>query len=344
MDSYDLFSAMSGIDEELVARSDYRVRHKRSEWMPLLFIAACFAVILFSVVSLFRSPEPESLYVPPATEATAPSSSESPTVITNQPLRLSGSDVGTLNIIQLSHIEETASMPDFLMYINQDDYHIAESAGTYYIYPVSGMGAFQMTLNWQGNISLDDAAQQQTAALSSSMETVSEPEPDPLLGGILIRGSNNDKQTEVYITSDLHGGVFIFTLKFDSEDPDGHAIWFRDMMQTFEIVTDDRAAPAWMTDLRNCVDNFTTAFLKNDFSDVQDLIAENANIGTYGANVRSETRILKTQYEVDDDTNPTSAHVSVRHKYLENDAYDYITMELKYHDGKWQVEWALIER
>ena len=40
----------------------------------------------------------------------------------------------------------------------------------------------------------------------------------------------------------------------------------------------------------------------------------------------------------------TTAQVSVRHKYAENDAYDYITMELKYSDGQWQVVWAMIER
>jgi len=337
MDSYDLFSAMSGVDEELIARSDYRATHRKKLWMPMLLAAACFAVILFSVVSLFHSPEPDSLFVPPTVEVTEPNSSESPTVSPDQPLRLNGNDVGTLNIIQLSHIEETASMPDFLMYINQNDYHIAESGGTFHIYPASGASANRMTLTWQGNTTLEDATQQQMAALMSTTEAVSEPSFDPLLGGMMIAG----KQFEVYTTDDLLGGVFIFTLKFDSNN---HAIWFRDMLQTFEVVTDDKDAPAWMTELHNCVESFTSAFLENDFSGMDSLISENAEIYTYGANVRSETRILQTHYKVDNDTTPTTAHVSVRHKYREPDAYDYITMELEYVNGNWQVSWAMLER
>lgn len=337
MDSYDLFSAMSGIDEELVARSDYRAKRKRTQWMPMLLVAACFAVILFSVVSLLTPPAPASLHVPPTSGITEPVATESMPADINRPLQLNGGDVGTLNIIQLSHVEETASMPDFLMYINQNDYHIAESGGAFHIYPTSGAAANQMTLTWQANTTLEDAAQQQMSTLMSTTEAVSEPSFDPLLGGMMIAG----KQSEVYITDDLLGGVFIFTLKFDSND---HAIWFRDMLQTFEVVTDGRDTPAWMTELHNCVESFTSAFLENDFPGMDGLISENAEIYTYGANVRSETRILQTHYKVDNDAAPTTAHVSVRHKYSEPDAYDYITIELEYVNGKWQVEWAMIER
>lgn len=344
MDSYDLFSAMSGADEELVARSDYRVKSHRHEWIALLALAACFAIILISVFSFFRTPGPESLNTPPTTGVSVPDDTSSTVIAPNSPLQLNGSDVGTLNIVQLSHAEETSSMPDFLMYINQNDYHIAESAGTFYVYPVSGGTANQMTLSWQANNTPEQAAQQQASMLDSTMDSISAVEPDPLLGGITIRGSSGDKQAEVYIISDRQGGVFIFTLKFSTEDPDGHAIWFRDMMQTFEIKSADRDAPVWMTDLQTSVESFTGAFLENDFSGVDDLISDNAEIYTYEANVRADTRILQTHYEVDDDTAPTSASVSVRHKYWEDDAYDYITMELKYSDGKWQVEWAMIER
>ena len=336
MDSYDLFSAMSGADEELVARSDHRVKRKHHAWLSTLAIAACFALIMFGITSRFFSnsdaPDDPVTIQTPETESITPS-----TVDPNRSLQLSGGDVGTLNILQLSHVEEAASMPDFLMYINQNDYQIAESAGSFYIFPVSGMSAGQMILSWQGNINLEDAVQQQLAELASTTEAVLEPVFDPLLGGMMIAG----EQLEVYIADDLHGGVFIFTLKFNSND---HAIWFRDMLQTFEIVTADRDAPAWMTDLKASVGSFTTAFLKNDFSGVEDLLSDHTEVYTYDADVYSETRVLQTHYKVDNDTNPTVASVSVRHKYMEHDAYDYITIELEYIDGKWQVNWAMIER
>lgn len=343
MDSYDLFSAMNGADEALIARSDYRARQRRYEWLPLLAIAACFALIVFSMVFRYLPSDPTTLHNPPTIATYETEYTESATINPNRPLQLNGSSVGTLNIVELSHVENTDSMPDFLMYINQEKYHIAESTGTYYIYPISGGTENQMTLCWQGNITLENAAQQQISALASTMEHIWDPESDALLGGILIRGSSDTEQAEVYIANDLHGGVFIFTLKYMPEDPEGHAIWFRDMLQTFEVVTPERDAPVWMTDLHSCVENFTAAFLKNDFSDMDDLIAEDAEIYTYNADVCAEIRILQTHYKVDNDTTPTSAQVSVRHKYNEEDAYDYITMELKYNSGTWQVAWAMIE-
>ena len=354
MDSYDLFSAMSGASEDLLARSDHRANRHSRELAFLLTAAACLAVVVISIVALTPKTAPEVLSTQPpiSTYETEPVVSEPVDINHNGPLKLSGGDVGTLNLlIQLAPPEETASMPDFLMYVNSQKYRIAEGSGIYYIMPISStenMPTCQMTITWQGNITVEDAAQQQIAELSSSMETVCESRTDLLTSGLMIHGSNGSEwdstQTEVYITSDLQGGVFISTLNYYLKDTDGHAVWFRDMLQTFEIVTANRERPLWMTDLCSSVDGFIGAFLKNDFSGVEDLIAENAEIYTYDADVLDGTRVLKTHYTVDDDTNPTSAQVSVRHKYLENDAYDYITIELKYIDGKWQITGAGIER
>lgn len=351
MDSYDLFSAMSGVDEELVARSDFRSKRRNRDLFPTLAVAACFAIILVSLVSLFYSPAPQSLHKPSVTVPSATESAEAPTLAPNRPLQLNGGDVGTLNIIQLSQVDNAVTMPDFLMYVNPERYNIAEGSGTYYILPVSraeNVPPCQMTINWQPNVTVEEFAKQQIAVLASSMENIYDSPTDLLIDGLMIHGSSGSEwdsaQTEIYITSDDQGGVFIFTLNYYLEDTDGHAIWFRDMLQTFEIVTPDRQSPEWLSDLRTIVENFTDGFLKNDFSGMDDLIAENAEIYTYEADVHSETRILQTQYKVDNDTVPTTAHVSVRHKYVENDAYDYITMELKYSDGKWQVAWAMIER
>ena len=354
MDSYDLFSAMSGAGEDLVARSDYRVKHRKRELTFLLTAAACLAIVVIGMISLSPKTPPEVLSTQPpsSTYETEPTGSEPIDINRNGPLKLSGSDVGTLNLlIQLAPPEETASMPDFLMYVNSQKYRIAEGSGTHYIMPISStenMPPCQMMITWQENITVEDAAQQQISALSSSMETVTESQTDLLASSLMILGSNGSEwdsaQTEVYITSDLQGGVFVFTLNYYLEDTDGHATWFRDMLQTFEIITTSKEMPLWMTDLRSCVDGFIGAFLKNDFSGVEDLISENAQIYTYDKDVLAGTRVLKTHYTVDDDTNPTSATVSVRHKYLENDAYDYITIELKYSDSKWQVVGAGIER
>lgn len=348
MDSFDLFSAMSGADEDLVARSDYQVKHRTQGLTYILTIAACLTIAVISIVSLKPKTEPEVLSTQPpsATYETDPIHIER-----NEPLKLNGGDIGTLNIVQLSHIEETVSMPEFLMYVDSENFYLSDDGQNFYIYQrvrTENKPACWLTLSWQPNISPEESAQQQLSTLSSTMESVTQSPTDLLQNGLLIHGSNGSEwdsaQTEVYITSDYQGGVFIFTLEYYLDDADGHAIRLRDMLQTFEIIAVDATAPEWMTDLQSSVDSFTTAFLKNDFSGIEKLIAEDADIYTYDSDVLAETRILKTHYTVDDDTNPTSAQVSVRHKYTEPDAYDYITMELAYADGNWQVLWAMIER
>ena len=352
MDSYDLFSAMSGAAEDLVARSDYRAKHRSQGFVFLLTAAACLAIAVISIITLTPKTTPEMLSTQPpiSTYETEPLATE-PGNKLNEPLKLNGSDVGTLNIMQLSYIEETASMPEFLMYIDSNNYYVADDGTNFYVYQklrTENKPACWLTITWEANSTVDQALLQQRTNLSTSMESITVYESNPLLDGPMIHGSNgsawDSSQTEVYIVSDLHNGVFILTLEYYLDDTDGHAVRFRDMLQTFEIVTDDRSAPAWLVDLQSSIDNFTTAFLKNDFSGVEGLIAENAEIYTYDADVLVKTRVLKTHYTVDDDTNPTSAQVSVRHKHLENDAYDYITIELKYADGKWQIVWAGIER
>lgn len=353
MDSYDLFSAMSGANENLVARSDYRVKHRKQGFVFLLTAAACLAIMMISIITQAPRTDPEVLSTQPpiSTYETGPVGSEPIDINHNGPLKLNGGNVGTLNIIQLSHVEDSVSMPEFLMNIDDENFYLADDGKNFYIYQrirTENKPACWLTLAWQPNITLDEAAQQQISTLSSSMESVTESPTDLLQNGLMIHCSSGSEwdsgQTEVYITSDYQGGVFIFTLEYYLADTDGCAIQLRDMLQTFEIVAVHASAPTWMTELHSCVDSFTAAFLANNFSSVQNLVAENAEIYTYDSDVSGETQVLKTHYTVDDTDNPTSAQVSVRHKYLENDAYDYITMELKYADGKWQVEWAMIER
>ena len=126
IDSYDLFAAMNGIDENLVARCDFRVRQKHQSFVSLLPVAACAVIILISAFSLLLASEPQSLAAPP----TEPSSTAtSPVDSTERPLQLSGSDVGPLHMIQLSDSESTSHMPVFLMNVNMQKYRIAEGGG-----------------------------------------------------------------------------------------------------------------------------------------------------------------------------------------------------------------------
>ena len=348
MDSYDLFSAMSGAAEDLVSRSDYRVKHNNQVFTTLLTVAACLSIVVIGTLSLLPRTGPELISTQPTTAAYE---SEPIHIDVTEPLKLNGRDVGTLNIVQLSQVEEVVTMPEFLMYIDPENFYLADDGKSFYIYQrvrTENKPACWLTLTWKPNTTVEQALQQQSTDLRTRMENITVFETNPLLNGPMIQGSSgsawDSAQTEVYIISGQHNGVFIFTLEYYLEDADGYAVQLRDMLQTFEVITDDSMMPGWMASLRSAANEFTYGFLKNDFSEMQDLISDHAEIYTYDADVLAEARVLKTHFTVDDDTNPKSATVSVRHKYLDADAYDYITMELQFTDGKWQVSTAGIER
>lgn len=376
MDAYDLFSAMSGVDEVLLERSQYRVKPKTRALPRVLAAAACFALLMIGISMLPGRETPISLSTEPTVSETPGTESTVPAV---RPLQLSGGDVGTLNIVQLSQNTEATAMPDFLIYVNQENYYIGDGSGVYYICPKDSSGdlpACKMEFTWQPEISVEDAMQAQAAALQASMAEISEVEKVSILEGMLLRGSEADEtlshilqtpgyenhslmegltihgsngsspdaeQREIYVLSDGQGGVFVFELYYYQEDAEGHGARFLEMLQTFEVIGSPDQTPLWLSSLLDTVMRLTPAFLENDFSDVQDLVTERSDMLTYGENVYADTDICSIYYEVDDDRDPTSAYVSVRHKYLSPDAYDYITIDLSYSGGQWQVNWAYVE-
>lgn len=343
MDAYDLFTAMNGVDEELLHRSQRR-RKPHSSWLFPMIAATCFAAIMLSLLILPAKRLPITLSTEPAFTESISTEPSLP------PLRLNGGSTGTLNIVQLSRSSESPVMPDFLIYINQEHFAITESAGIHYIIPKappSGMPMCQMTIEWQPGISVENAAMEQAGLLEETMSQVSPPEEAGIVDGLKVCGSDGSDplslQQDAYILSDSSDGVFVFTLSYYTDAAQSHAARFLEMLQTFEVISAPGQAPQWMSDLLSSVMRLTPAFLKNDFSSVQDLLSESAQLYTYDEDVYADAGVYNVYYEVDNGQTPTSAYVSIRHKYISSDAYDYITMEWHYLNGSWQVAFAGIE-
>lgn len=56
--------------------------------------------------------------------------------------------------------------------------------------------------------------------------------------------------------------------------------------------------------------------------------------------------IVSVDYTLDDDRNPAKAMVSIKHRLneTEGDSFSYLTMELVFRDGSWQMNWSGIEK
>ncbi|MBP3485636.1 MAG: hypothetical protein J6J81_02250, partial [Oscillospiraceae bacterium] len=115
---------------------------------------------------------------------------------------------------------------------------------------------------------------------------------------------------------------------------------YADMMATFEPVSPEDGAPAWLTALRNAGDRLVPAFVSGDLAAVSDLLAPDAAMDLPDLRGRS---VSAMDYTVDDDQSPTRAVLSVRNRELE-DSYDYLTVELAYENGQWLVTSAGLEK
>lgn len=174
--------------------------------------------------------------------------------------------VGTLHIMQTAQGTDVngGRTPDFLIYVNQDEYCVRETEQGYVIEPLlkaEDLPPCLMEISWQGDVSVKDALAQQAEALAETMLSVGEP-----------------------------------------------------------------------------------AILRNDLSGVDALLTDGAQISGYDADVYGDVSICSIDYRVDDDQNPGSAMISVRHRVnIEGGEYDYLSIEMVYGEGGWKAARAGIE-
>ena len=145
---------------------------------------------------------------------------------------------------------------------------------------------------------------------------------------------------------DGQGGTFVLTARYFLEAEEGMGMRFRDMVSSFRVVSLSEPVPDWMRSLYEAADRLFPALLSNDLSGVSDLLEENAGADAYGENVWEYAAIASVDYTLDNDKDPASATVSVKHRLNleEGESYNYLTMELTRRDGQWRLAWSGIEK
>lgn len=357
-DQERLFLAIGGADPELVARSE---RKRRSRWAGYcLAAAACLALVLTAghVFSLRTippavsdvTPEPPDLQEPlPPAESGKPDPSGARLVLPE-----GGSEIGTLRLLSFAP-QSREDAVDFLIYVNEEQFSIREENGLYSIrstnplpenFPELGLDI----LHLPGSAPDAARADAEDALKSRYAEVSSEEMAAVLPGSLYLRaGAGTDwdsEQMELWFVSDGQGGTFVLTARCFLEAEEGMGMRFRDMVSSFRVVSRNKVVPDWMRSLYETADRLFPALLSNDLSGVSGLLAEDADPDAYGEDVWEHLSVASVDYAPDDDQDPTSATVSVKHRLNqeEGESYNYLTMGLIRQDGHWLLAWSGIEK
>lgn len=315
-----LFSAIGGVDEALLERSEGPLRHSRSRrWLArAVAAAACLAVA--AAVWAYVPGEPAAVDEQMSTENSVPPGS------TDAPPQLERE--GQFHLLRYG-LELEA--PSFSIYFDESSYHIYEPDGLYIVQPNSqpqGMPACQLEIDHMPNTSLDEAVEairQQDEILYRSVTLMDEATTDLAWGWpenaarrclLASDGTDwDDRQADSWFVEDGQGGVFVLTSSYFLEAAEGFGARFYDMVCTFRV--EDKDAPVWQAELEETAERTIRAYLSN--------MGEGASVGGI-------------RYTVSEREAGLAATVHVKYRFSTEEPYDEWTMPFAYEDGQWRPD------
>lgn len=354
-DQERLFLAIGEAAPELVARSQ---RARRSRWPGYCLAAACLALVLTAGyvflpwTARFPADVPLDTAEPPNPET--PGDEQNPDPDGGRFfLPEQGSEIGALRLLSYAPQSQEKAV-DFLIYVNEEQFAICEEQGLYSIrsinplpddFPECGLDILHLEA-----ASPDEAKKAAAEAMKDRYPEIQDEESAIMPKTPYLRASAgtdwNSEQAELWFVNDGQKGTFVLTARYFLEAEEGLGMRFRDMASSFRVVPLDRVADEWMRSLYETVDRLFPALLSNDLSDVTGLLAEDAWVDTYGENVWKSLSVISVDYAPDNDQDPTSAIVSVKHRLNldEGESYSYLTMKLIRRDSQWLLAWSGIEK
>jgi len=348
-DQERLFLAIGGADPKLVARSERKSRSRRPGYS--LAAAACLALALTAgyVFSLRTIPPGVSGVTPELQDPQKPDPDVARLVLPER-----GREIGTLRLLSFSSQPQEEAV-DFLIYVNEEQFSVREENGLYSIrninslpenFPELGLDILHLP-----SLAPDAARADAENALKERYAGVTTEEMAAALpGSLYLRASAgtdwDSEQAELWFVEDGQGGTFVLSARYFLEAEEGMGARFRDMVSSFRVVSRSEIVPEWMRSLYEAADRLFPALLSNDLSGISDLLAEGADPYAYGEDVWEHLSVASVDYAPDDDQDPSSATVSVKHRLNqeEGESYNYLTMELIRQEGQWLLAWSGIEK
>lgn len=357
-DQERLFLAIGEAAPELVARCERRGQNRWPGYC--LAAAACLALVLtlVRIRPLWTEPSATVTPDPPVTQGS--DTARPPEHPTSDPdglqlvLPEQGSEIGTLRLLSYAPQSREEAV-DFLIYVNEEQFSICEVNGLYCIrstnplpenFPEVGLDIIRLS-----GTAPDLAAADAENTLKGRYAEVTSAEITAALPGCrYLRASAgtewDSEQTELWFVSDGQGGTFALISRYFLEAEEGLGMRFRDMVSSFRVIPLNLSVPGWMASLYETADRLFPALLSGDLSSVSDLLAENAKTDAYGEDVWDHLTVASVDYALDNDQDPASATVSVKHRLNleEGESFNYLTMELIRQDGQWRLAWSGIEK
>lgn len=352
-----LFLAIGGADPELVARSE---RKRRSRWPGYcLAAAACLALVLTLGYVRHMWTEPPAVISPDPPVTLDPDAGAPPEHPTSDPDRSrlvlpeQGGEIGTLRL--LSYAPESQEAVDFLIYVNEEQFYIREENGLYSIRSTNplpeGFPECGLDIAHLAGTSPDEAIQSAAESLGGRYTEIFQEDESAVFPQCrYLRASAgtdwDSEQAQLWFVSDGQGGTFVLASRYFLEAEEGLGMRFQDMVSSFRVVSLNEVVPDWMRSLYETADRLFPALLSDDLSGVSDLLTEGADADAYGENVWEHLSVASVDYAPDNDKDPSSATVSVKHRLNleEGESYNYLTMEMIRRDGRWLLTWSGIEK
>ena len=100
----------------------------------------------------------------------------------------------------------------------------------------------------------------------------------------------------------------------------------------------------WAEELRQEAERLAEAVFANDLSGVEDLLSPEAEIDGYEEDVSDSVSMACIDCAVSGGEEPLTATASVKHRLGGEDAYTFLTIEFTLREGRWQADWAGLEK
>lgn len=331
--------------------------YKKYSWVKWGGLVACVAII-FVTLNFFPKGtiEPDNVMAPDNVKEPDNVIPPSKTQIPDNDVQHVMEESGDLHLVQLKYAPKSMQQDssDFIMHINEEIYQSSEQDGVYIIQPVipasSELPECSLKIFSAIELSTTTVAESIIEELDKSFLNITDSSESTLINGLYLHADNgtewNAEQLDIYIVDNLVGGSYVLVARYFTEATEGHGARFSDMIGTFEVVTDSeiKETPEYIFQLRSTINMLIPAIFSNQISNVNEILADNAQIYAYDKDVMDDVSIQSIDYTVDNYEVPSTAVVSIKHRLSTEDSYNYVTVELFYKEKQWFVSFVSIEK